>query len=113
MSPKPPRQRKPAGNEAFNFPALRQFFRGYFHQDWVEEYGSVEEATRQFCEDATTPERQQVATQWELFLQQHQNQPLDEINRILSHHMGGACRLTDASELRQISEVFQQHLRRQ
>ena len=35
-----------------NFPALRSFLRGYFHEDMADEYGSPEEAADAFCEDA-------------------------------------------------------------
>jgi len=42
---------------AENFPALRSFLRGYFHQDMKDEYGSPEEAVREFCQDADSDEQ--------------------------------------------------------
>lgn len=39
---------------AETFPALRSFMRGYFHEDMADEYGTLDEAVRQFCEDADT-----------------------------------------------------------
>ena len=44
-----------------DLPNLRSFFRGYFHQDMKDEYGSPEEAVREFCADASPQERAAVA----------------------------------------------------
>ena len=52
---------------AEHFPALRAFLRGYFHQDMKDEYGSLEEATRQFCEDADSAERKAVEKEIEIY----------------------------------------------
>src|ERR1700678_4113957 len=57
---------KKAGSEisAKHFPALRAFMRSYLHQDFGEEYGSVEEAARTFVDDATEAEVATVLTEW-------------------------------------------------
>jgi len=34
-----------------NNEALNYFFKGYFHQDWFSEYGTFENAVRDFCEN--------------------------------------------------------------
>lgn len=34
-----------------NKEALSYFFKGYFHQDWFAEYGTFENAVRDFCEN--------------------------------------------------------------
>ena len=60
---------------AATFPALRSFLRGYFHEDMADEYGTLEEAARQFYEDADPDERKSVATEWTRFLAQTKANP--------------------------------------
>lgn len=56
-----------------DFPQLEQFF-GYFHQDWVLDYGTEEMAIAQFLEESTEDARSKLleeirrllALDWEL-----------------------------------------------
>ena len=90
---------------AADFPALRSFMRGYFHQDMKEEYGSAEDAVREFCEDASPGERAAVAGDWSRFLGQTRGQPLEAINQILTGPLGSSRILTE-DEVRSISAVL-------
>jgi hypothetical protein len=78
---------------AANFPALRSFLRGYFHEDMAEEYGTLEEAARQFYEDADPDERKAVFSEWNRFFTQTRNLPIAAINKLLRDKLGSACRL--------------------
>src|SRR6266404_2703010 len=78
---------------AATFPALRSFMRGYFHEDMADEYGTLDEAVRQFCEDADTNERKTVAGEWHRFVTHTKGQPIAVINKILTDKLGSACRL--------------------
>ncbi len=49
------------------FPQLREFLRGYFHEDWVNEHGSVQKAVEQFCADAGKRGTLKLAEEWERF----------------------------------------------
>jgi hypothetical protein len=80
---------------AADFPALRSFLRGYFHQDMKDEYGSPEEAVREFCTDAGPDERSAVAKEWSRFVDQTQGMPLEQINRILTGPLGSSYVLAD------------------
>jgi len=91
---------------AATFPALRSFMRGYFHEDMADEYGTLEEAVRQFCEDADTDERKTVAGEWQRFLAQTKGQPLAAVNKILTERLGSACRL-QPEDIDKISRAFQ------
>jgi len=84
---------------AADFPALRSFLRGYFHQDMKDEYGSPKEAICEFCEDASAEERAQVAKEWAKFLEQTKGQPLEEVNRFLTGPLGSSCSLTNEEML--------------
>ena len=90
---------------AAEFPALRAFLRGYFHQDMKDEYDSPEDAVREFCEDASPDERAAVAENWSRFLDQTKSQPLEAINRILTGALGSFRILTE-DDVRRITAVL-------
>ena len=91
---------------AETFPALRSFMRGYFHEDMAEEYGTLDEAVRQFCEDADTDERKAVSSEWHRFVAQTKGQPLPAINKILTSKLGSACRL-QTGDIDKITRAFE------
>jgi hypothetical protein len=88
-----------------NFPALRSFLRGYFHEDVADEYGTPVDAADQFCEDAESDERSAVANEWTLLMNVLQGRPLPEINQALTGKLGGAVRLNE-EEIQQVSQIF-------
>jgi len=88
------------------FPALRSFFRGYFHEDMADEYGTLEEAVRTFCEDADTDERKTVAGEWNRFVAQTKGQSMTAINKIMTEKLGSACRLKP-EDIEMISLAFE------
>jgi len=90
---------------AADFPALRSFLRGYFHQDMKDEYGSAEEAVREFCSDASGDERAAVAEEWSRFVEKTKDQPLEEVNRILTGPLGSSYVMTD-EDLQRMSSVL-------
>ena len=89
-----------------DFPALREFLRGYFHQDMADEYGSAEGAVRQFCRDADAGQRQAVAQEWERLVQQMAGWPLAAMNAILTEKLGSAYLLGSPEEIKKISAVL-------
>ena len=108
-NPAAPKKPKPAA-QSFSpddFPGLRSFLRGYLHQDMKDEYGSAEEAAREFCSDAGDDERSAVAQQWTRFVSQTHGMPLDQVNRILTGPLGSSQALT-AEEMSVISVLFAQ-----
>jgi hypothetical protein len=104
-APDPPKSPQPAAISAADFPALRTFLRGYFHQDMKEEYGSPQEAVREFCADASTEERAAVARDWLRFIEQTNGRPLEEINRTLTGPLGSSLILT-SEDLERISALL-------
>ena len=92
MTPKASQKDNPEISAA-NFPALRSFLRGYFHEDMADEYGTLEEAARQFYEDADPDERRAVSSEWTRFLTQTHGLSLPAINKLLTEKLGSACRL--------------------
>jgi hypothetical protein len=104
------RPAKPDQNafSAEDYPALREFLRGYFHQDMKDEYGSPEKATRQFCADASPEEREAVAREWAQLLSrapQTGRQAIDELNRALTGPLGSSYALS-AEDIERVSAVL-------
>ena len=99
-------QKSKSEPEIPELPALRNFLRGYFHQDMKDEYGSAENAARTFSADANENERAALARDWQHFLEHTCNLPLVETNRLLTG-LGSSYSLT-ADEVRQISEILRQ-----
>jgi hypothetical protein len=90
---KPKRQKGDIAPE--DFPALRNFLRGYFHQDMKDEYGSAPKAAEQFCRDASAEERDLLVIDWVGFLKKMEGQPLSEFNRVLTTTLSSAYSLSD------------------
>lgn len=89
-----------------NFPALRSFLRGYFHEDMADEYGTLEEAAQQFYEDADPDERKAVSSEWSRFITQTKGLSLATINKLFTEKLGSACRL-QAENIDTISRALQ------
>jgi hypothetical protein len=104
---------KPGGGAAgeiaaAQFPALRAFMRSYLHQDFGEEYGSVEEAVKTFCDDASESEVSAVAAEWRAFLEMMRGRPLGEINNMLAAKLGSAWSAGSLAELGEIRQAFEE-----
>lgn len=106
MSSKHPQKSAPLEISGDNFPALRSFLHGYFHEDMADEYGTPEEAVRQFQEDADPGEWKTTAGEWTRFLAQTKGQPLAAINRALTGKLGSACTLSP-EDFDKVSRAFQ------
>ena len=91
---------------AEGFPALRSFLRGYFHEDMADEYGTLEEAVRQFQEDADPTEWKTTAGDWNRFVAATKGQSPSAINQALTKKLGSACTVT-AEDFDKISRAFE------
>src|SRR5277367_1078454 len=90
------------------FPALRAFMRSYLHQDFGEEYGSVEEAVKTFCDDASEAEVSAVSVEWGAFLEMARGRPLGEINNMLAAKLGSAWNAGSMEGLGEIGRAFEE-----
>jgi acyl-CoA reductase-like NAD-dependent aldehyde dehydrogenase len=108
MSRKHPDDRKNTDIPPADFPVLRDFLRGYFHEDLVDEYGSAEAAARQFCEDADAEQRKAVAEEWARLLEP--NKSLVARNEVI-RTLGAAYQFEKDDEIKQVSEIFREYVR--
>jgi len=107
--------KKPDPHDEFStekFPSVRQFLRGYLHEDWQDEYETPAEAAQQFCEDADDEERQHVALEWIAFREQTKNLSLPAIASLLSDKLGSSWHLNSLDELETICAVFRPFARK-
>jgi hypothetical protein len=63
----PDKKSKREANAASDFPALREFFSGYLHEDFHDEYGSVAGAAKAFRNDASDAEIEAVQNEWKFW----------------------------------------------
>lgn len=87
------------------FPALREFLRGYFHEDLEDEYGSPQAAAAQFWQDSDAEQRRAVGGEWVKFLKETKTLKLDQVNERL-RELGSAWAFDNLAELENISAVF-------
>ena len=107
MSQKHPDHTPPEISSA-DFPALRDFLRGYFHEDVVEEYGSAEAAARQFCEDADEQQRKAVAKDGARLLDKMKNESWAATNAVLTGKLGSAYRFQSLGEFERILAIVRE-----
>jgi hypothetical protein len=92
-------------NNHEEFSALRSFLRGYLHEDWKQEYESVEQAVRDFWQDADPGERRELRAEWLTFTESVKGQPLETITRRLQD-FGSAWQPSSESDLEAITRVL-------
>jgi hypothetical protein len=98
------KERVPAIDPAA-FPGLREFFSGYLHEDFVDEYGSAAGAARAFCGDASREEAAQAREEWAKLRELLSGRPIAEVQTAL-HKLGGAWRPEELEALHSVDAVF-------
>jgi len=107
MSHKHPDHAKTAEISAAEFPALRDFLRGYFHEDLLDEYGSAEAAARQFCKDADAAQRKAVADEWTRLMERV---PWAAMNAAI-HKLGSSYEFESHDEIKKVAVIFGKYVR--
>jgi hypothetical protein len=91
--------------EPDNFSALQDFFGGYLHEDFAEEYGSAADALKTFLADASGDEIQNVKEDWQRFRAAMQNRPFAE-NQAALQRLGAAWQPENPAELAALDEIL-------
>lgn len=97
-------EKAPVVNAA-EFPCLREFFSGYLHEDFADEYGSAAGAARAFFGDASLEEAATAREEWLKLRKILITLPLPEVHEAL-HKLGGAWRPVDMEEIKPVDAVF-------
>jgi len=109
MSHKHPDHPKSLEISADEFPALRDFLRGYFHEDLLDEYGSAEAAARQFCKDADAAQRKAVADEWTRLMERV---PWAAMNAAIGK-LGSSYDFESNDEIKKVMAIFREYSRRE
>lgn len=70
--------------KASDFPQLRRVFSGYFHEDFLEEYGTPLAAVRAFQADANASERRRFGDETRKFLDRTATLDFDAVRTLLN-----------------------------
>jgi CdiI immunity protein len=88
-----------------DYPALRDFFPAYLHQDFTEEYGSPADAVRGFLADASGDEILRAKEEWSALRSALRGRPLQEIQTAITK-LGSAWLPEGESQLEHWDELF-------
>jgi hypothetical protein len=80
------------------YAALRDFLRGYLHEDFPEEHATLAHAIRDFKHHADWDLAALVAHQFHNFITEHQGEPIEDVNQALSR-LGSAYAFLSWDEL--------------
>jgi len=96
-------EKRSEGKKAPEFPALREFFSGYLHEDFHDEYGSALGALKAFQKEASEAEIAAVRKEWADWQGGLSSSSPQEIANSI-RQLGGVWRPRDASELKQLGK---------
>ena len=99
---------RPAHQKLFDpadYPALREFFPAYLHQDFAEEYGSAVEAVKSFLADASGDEILQVQEEWKAFRSAFCDATFSQMRAAIGR-LGGAWSPGNEAELRELDKTL-------
>src|SRR5512140_2805038 len=82
-----------------DYPVLRDFLRGYLHEDFEEEYGSAVGALVAFVGDAGSEEAAMLRDDWARFSARVADLPFSRVRRILTDEFGTAYLPANPREL--------------
>jgi CdiI immunity protein len=91
--------------EPADYPALRDFFPAYLHQDFAQEYGSAAAAVKGFLADASGDEIVQVQEEWKSFRNAVRGRPLHEIQSAL-RALGSAWLPQNEAQFKELDEIL-------
>ena len=91
--------------KAHQFPLLREFARGYLHQDVIPEYGNALGAAETYLADVGSKERKELAAESRELINSLRNWDTAMLNREL-HRMGAAWSFVSLAEFEQVLRLF-------
>jgi len=99
------KKEKAAGFDANEFPVLKEFFSGYLHEDFNDEYGAAASAARAFRADASAEESAQARQEWAKLRKILTGRSIPDVQSSLQK-LGGAWRPQDLHEFHSLDAVF-------
>ena len=100
-------KKKIAKKGSTDFPALRDFFSGYLHQDFRDEYGSAAGAAEAFRQDASESDLRAILQEWKKWRKSLEHASLDEI-ATATGSLGAAWQPQSLADLDRIAQSLSQ-----
>jgi hypothetical protein len=93
------------------FPRLVEFCQGYLHQDFLEEYGSVESAASTYLADTNPNQVRQLKSEWDNFLavvREHASTPSTQLSsfRKAMIEFGASWRPQTLADIDTLTKIF-------
>jgi hypothetical protein len=103
MTHEPAHEKKPF--DPGDYPALREFFPAYLHEDFEDEYGSAGKAVKGFLGEASGDEILQVKEEWLGFRTAMKGRPFTEEQAALGR-LGSAWEPRNEAELKELDTIL-------
>jgi hypothetical protein len=91
-------KKTPEAIDTRKYPAIREAFRGYLHEDWTTEYADSEDAVRAFRRDAGEDEAKAVAAEAKKLRAALVGTEVRDLRKILGAGFGSGWRPATAAE---------------
>ncbi len=91
-------KKAPEAIDPRNYPAIREAFRGYLHEDWTTEYADSADAVRAFRRDAGEEEAKAVAVEAKKLLAALAGMEVRDLRKLLGAGFGSGWRPSTAAE---------------
>jgi len=88
-----------------DYPRLAEFFNGYLHEDFRDEYGSPVAAAQAYCNDASHQEVVEAHNEWTRLRKNLEGQSISKWHETL-RGLGGAWRPQLQEDLLALDQVF-------
>src|ERR1700730_19378692 len=98
------KKEKAAGFSPSEFPVLKEFFSGYLHEDFNDEYGSAAGAGRAFRGDASPEELAQARQEWAKLRKILTGRSIEDVQTSMQK-LGGAWRAQCRDECRGLDAI--------
>lgn len=99
----------PGSFRAEDFAALRDFLRGYLHEDYRSEYGSPEQAAAAFRNEADDAECISAASQLARFLALTRALPAEETLHLFRQELGSGWNPGSVNALRELQSALERN----
>ena len=103
---KPVARNATGADVAAGFPALREVFRGYLHEDYQLEHGNANAAALAFLSVASAAERAAASHEAKKLTKRLAGLALQEVREIIATQLGGAWQPASLGELARVLKTF-------
>lgn len=101
-----PPKKAPVQIDPRKYPALREAFRGYLHEDWTTEYADSADAARAFRRDAGDEEARAVAAEAKKLRAAVAGMEVRDLRKLLGAGFGSGWRPSTAAEADRVLEFL-------